>query len=971
MKNFENPGREFRPVPFWSYNDKLYLPELKRQIDAMQAAGYGGFFMHSRVGLVTKYLSPEWLNCLREAALYGEKKGLNAWLYDEDMWPSGYASGIVPATNDLFKERALVLLAESELRKEDMIIKEVKLSGRRQMIVQRVCSAGCVRFNGQCYIDSFNPNAIDCFLNSTHEKYRSSMGDCFSNVIKGIFTDEACYGIYWFYDHPHVPYSEYLRARILKVKNYDILDCCEQLFFDVGDYCRVRYDYYSQAGKQLCETFMIRYSDWCKKNRIKLTGHLMAEETFYEQVQWTGGVMPFYEFMDIPGVDKLFRENRQLVTIKQMTSVAEQLNKERALCECFAGLGHESGFLKRKQIIDWQAILGINFINMHLSHYSMRGERKRDYPPNIFYQQPYFRYERYFSDYAARLSQVAAYGKRECSVLIVCPLGAVCSEYNPNDMHNASMIEDKYDKPFYELSCALAAAQIDFHYGDETILSRHAKIKEGLISIGDYSYDIVILPNLTTMTRATEQLLSKFLGRLYVLGEKPVMIEGRKEEIPLPYLEFSKISALVKELQLHKKALIEIDGDSEEIIGCKRVGQEGNLYLFSNIGDSIRSFRLRLPHGERYLLSLSQGCASQFFNENPEIYLYPSGSLCIWETNQVALKQADIPIADLPPISSDGAVLKKYEKREIEIKSAVRTEENALPIEYAELFVSGKRITNRVHLSNIWHRHFYRLPEGTPFQLRYTFEVGTIPEGPLFAVIECAENYDNILLNGIKVTPLRHRGAPQTLDATVYTDISFSRCLISGLLKEGENILVLEGKKVNNITDVCCHRPVEDFESHQPTEAEAVYIIGDFSLEPIGDGFRIIKNYPIEVGNVATQGCPFYSGGLTYECGSLHGEKQLLIEGDFVYAAVELGEKIVLTGGNPCVITVPENYANVERFSITLVNSLFALLGPHHIDQYDELLWVDPGVFNDTSRYCAQPIVKPYGLVKISAVTDQ
>lgn len=837
------------------------------------------------------------------------------------------------------------------------------------MIVHRVCRPGCVRFTGQCYIDSFNPHAMDYFLNSTHEKYRITMGDCFNGTIKGIFTDEACYGIYWFYDRPHVPYSEYLRARILKVKNYDILDCCEQLFFNVGDYFRVRYDYYSQAGKQFCETFMVRYSDWCKKNRMKLTGHLMAEETFYKQVQWTGGVMAPYEFMDIPGVDKLFRENKQLVAIKQMTSVAEQLNKERALCECFAGLGQESGYLKRKQIIDWQAVLGINFINMHLSHYSMRGERKRDYPPDLFYQQPYFRFERFFSDYAARLSQVAAYGKRECSVLIVCPLGAVCSEYNPNDLQNASMIEDKYDKPFYELSCALIAARIDFHYADETILYRHASVRDGLICIGDYSYDTVILPNMTTMERTTEQLLMQFPGRLYVLGEKPDLIEGRKEEISLAYLQFSQISALLKQLQFCKKQLIEIDGDGEEIIGCKRVGQEGILYLFSNIGDSIRNFRLILPRGERYLLSLSEGFASPFYDEKPEICLHPIGSLCIWETKEAALKRAEIPIADLPPISSDGIVLRKFDQREIEIKSAVRIEENALPIEHAELFVSGKRITERVHLSNIWHRHFYPLLEGTPFQLRYTFEVETIPAGTLFAVIECAENYDSILLNGVRATPLRHRGAPQTLNSTAYKDLSFTRCPISGLLRKGENSLILEGKKINNITGVCCHRPVEDFESHQPTEAEAVYIVGNFSLEPIGNDYRIVKNHPIDVGDVATQGCPFYSGGLTYECGALQEAKQLLIEGDFVYAAIEFGEKTLLAGGNPCVITVPEKYSNVEKFSVTLVNTLFALLGPHHIDRYDELLWVDPGVFNDTCRYRAQPIVKPFGLAKVSAVT--
>ena len=32
-----------RPVPFWSWNDKLEPDELRRQIGAMQDAGMGGF----------------------------------------------------------------------------------------------------------------------------------------------------------------------------------------------------------------------------------------------------------------------------------------------------------------------------------------------------------------------------------------------------------------------------------------------------------------------------------------------------------------------------------------------------------------------------------------------------------------------------------------------------------------------------------------------------------------------------------------------------------------------------------------------------------------------------------------------------------------------------------------------------------------------------------------------------------------
>ena len=37
-----NPPPEYRPVPFWSWNDRLENKELSRQIKAMYEAGIGG-----------------------------------------------------------------------------------------------------------------------------------------------------------------------------------------------------------------------------------------------------------------------------------------------------------------------------------------------------------------------------------------------------------------------------------------------------------------------------------------------------------------------------------------------------------------------------------------------------------------------------------------------------------------------------------------------------------------------------------------------------------------------------------------------------------------------------------------------------------------------------------------------------------------------------------------------------------------
>ena len=71
IDNLKNPSALMRPAPFWSWNDKLDADECRRQIKEMHEKGWGSFFMHSRVGLCTPYLSDEWFDlcniCAEEA----------------------------------------------------------------------------------------------------------------------------------------------------------------------------------------------------------------------------------------------------------------------------------------------------------------------------------------------------------------------------------------------------------------------------------------------------------------------------------------------------------------------------------------------------------------------------------------------------------------------------------------------------------------------------------------------------------------------------------------------------------------------------------------------------------------------------------------------------------------------------------------------------------------------------------------
>ena len=92
---FSNPDCRFRGKPFWAWNGKLEAEELRRQIRVMKQMGLGGFFMHSRVGLNTAYLSDEWFEMIAACNDEARKQQMEAWLYDEDRWPSGAAGGLV------------------------------------------------------------------------------------------------------------------------------------------------------------------------------------------------------------------------------------------------------------------------------------------------------------------------------------------------------------------------------------------------------------------------------------------------------------------------------------------------------------------------------------------------------------------------------------------------------------------------------------------------------------------------------------------------------------------------------------------------------------------------------------------------------------------------------------------------------------------------------------------------------------
>ena len=97
----------------------------------------------------------------------------------------------------------------------------------------------------------------------------------------------------------------------------------------------------------------------------------------------------------------------------QVSSVCEQLGKDRVLSETFALCGHNVSFAELKGIFEWQMAHGINLLCQHLEGYSLRGIRKRDYPPAMYYQQPWWSEYDKFNEAMSREGMILSKGNKK------------------------------------------------------------------------------------------------------------------------------------------------------------------------------------------------------------------------------------------------------------------------------------------------------------------------------------------------------------------------------------------------------------------------------------------------------------------------------------------------------------------------------------------------------------------------------
>lgn len=691
---FQQPPRDYAPVPFWFWNAELDRAEIEWQIDQMIEQHVYGAFMHARTGLLTPYFSESWWQAVESAVEHGKRKGFKTWIYDEYNWPSGQANGRVTDGHPEFLPRNIEMTSTpvtgpmrytAELDSDGavaLLVAEMEGAGlapKPATVIPDVLAGGPVQWEYDVppgahmimlvrevmqdrYVDLLNRRAVERFVNLTHREYRRRFGRHFGKTIPGTFTDEpnirSFFNPAWTVD---------FLTHFQRMKGYDLRPFLGALFHDSGDLSvKTRCDYYDVLTSLYEQSFWRQIGEWSAGHGLVSTGHLKPEESITGHMRLAGDAMRALRHLHITGIDCVTGPRRlEVEAMKLGSSVAHLYERDRILSETFAGCGHALSFVEMKWMSDWQFAGGVNMLVPHAFHYSIEGpgpERRNDWPPTMFYQQPYWPHYALFADYAARISRVLSGGVHVADIAVHYPIKTMWAGSGPVGT------DDEYCAETYsDVLNHLFARNLDFDLLDDDSLER-SEIADGRLHVGRLTFGAVVLPATRVLTRAGAAKLAAFEatgGLVVCVGRKPTASPeygGSDPRVTELMAETKSADTVTQAERILRSALL----PDVEVVRGKHLyhnhvrHQTHDIYFVSSQLDRSQETVLRLrcegypelwdaDTGEAFLLDVER--EGQYARIALELAAYGSAIIAFSETpdaNQRVAGYSSITEIDLP-----------------------------------------------------------------------------------------------------------------------------------------------------------------------------------------------------------------------------------------------------------------------------------------------------------------------------------
>src|SRR5215213_472818 len=521
VETLRHPPREYGILPFWFLNGELDPEEMRWQLRELREKGMPGIILHGRFGLELPYLGPEFRQRVRrvveerpdltqrylECLSFPVRGPWFAYLTGGDSRYIDFERSTPVAAFGLGEDGSVIDLTPY-LSFENVIPWEVPPGNWRIMYL--------VEKRADYYIDALDPEATTEFLRLGYDPYAETVADKMPSAVPGFYTDEPAMHYYVTGgDNPIVPWTKEMFRRFHERNGYNLRPRLPDLFFDVSaDSARFRHDFYETLTAFYADAYYRQIHDWCREHDVLFTGHLLYEEWLRNMVRVEGNPFRHYPHMDVIGVDHLYpiigsRDRpAEHVAMKLGSSAAHQLGSERLLCESFGGIFMDTTMQRMKWITDWEYVLGVNLLNPHGFHYTLEGPRKRDWPPSMFYQYPWWHVYDEFSRYVARLSHLLSGGRHVAKVAILWPASTIFAHYTPQQRNPLS---NRTEFDFNTLTDLLLRLHHDFDYLDEEVLAG-AEIADGAIQVADELHELLILPPMTHLKLPTLERLERFVA---------------------------------------------------------------------------------------------------------------------------------------------------------------------------------------------------------------------------------------------------------------------------------------------------------------------------------------------------------------------------------------------------------------------------------------------------------------------------
>ncbi len=882
--------KEYKSIPFWSWNNEIEEEELVKQIEDMHSVGIGGFIMHARTGLKIEYLGEKWFSCIDACLKKAKELNMEAWVYDENGWPSGFVGGKL-LKNVAFRAQYLEYKVLEDFDESAFVVYK-KVKDEYKVITEKEKNLKAYHTvylrTSPANTDILNPEVVTAFINETHEQYYKRFKNSFGKELVGFFTDEPQYY------RQNTPYSIAVENEYKK-KGKDVKEGLIYLFTHDENGYAFRNEYYSTLSYLYVNNFYKRLYDWCAKHNCKLTGHSIEESGLADQLPCCSGVSPSYEFEQMPGIDWLGKFLPDELITKQIGSVSSQLNKKYVLTETFACCGNEVTPKELKSVAEFQEFGGVNRICQHLYPYSVSGQGKFDHPPVFSRHSNWFDGFKIFNNYFEKLGYIVGETKEIYDLAIIHPLNSIYLDYIREEHHESEGVK-KLEKDFHELFRFLENNGITYHLIDDTILKNNGKNKKDGLMVGSCKYSTIIVPKMNNIAKSTLDFLMEYKGKLLNLADIKY-VDGVKADVSLPS------NTTMEEIIAKKK--IKFTGLSGRISMTARSGKLGDFIFVKNL-ENVNPCSFKLENYSEY--------------KALELETLTIKDIC--ETNEINGLESMILVKDdtqIKPIDSirNIDITKKFAFADIT--------ENYLVIDMAKYSFDGKKYSTLQSVQQIFDDLLYKDYKGEVF-VKYEFTVKDVV--PMKVVCEQSK-YKSFTVNGNEVTLSQNS-----------FDLKFFDSDISSFVKEGKNEVVLSFDFYQHDGVHFALFDPESTESlvnclYYDTSIENIYIKGEFNID---NKYAICsKKLPEKLNNIEKNGYPFFKGEFKI-CGKYSfdgiGIREMQINGGFLTAKVTANGKsvdLVLDNKKDISSILVKGMNDIE---ITVKVSLRNLFGPLHYNQF-------------------------------------